>query len=278
MKMRIGMHPSQAARLDTQELRREYLVENVFRPDVCTLTATEAERFVFGGIMPVSGPLGLPEAFAEAVDAAFPLERRELALINVGGEGMAEIGGERYVLGPEDALYVGRGTADLSFRSVDAARPAKLFFASVPADTRHPTRRLPEAEARSVVRGDRSSAGRRRIVTYIAPDLLPTCRLVMGVTKLVDGTLWNTMPPHHHPRRSEIYLYYAMEADTYVVHLMGRPEETRHLVVRDEQAVIVPSWSIHSGVGTGPYAVAWIMAGENQTISDFEIVPPDVLA
>lgn len=278
MTMRFGMHPSQAARLDTRELRREYLVEEVFRPDDCTWTAIEAERFVFGGLMPVTATLRLPEAMARALDAASPLERRELALINVGGEGMVEVDGERLVLGPEDAMYVGRGAGDLSFRSVDGGSPAKLFFASVPAHAAFPTRRLPAAEARSVVRGDRSSAGRRRITTYIAPDLVPTCRLVMGVTKLVDGTLWNTMPPHHHPRRSEIYLYYGMEADTCVVHLMGRPDETRHLVVRDGQAVIVPGWSIHSGVGTGPYAVAWFMAGENQTISDFEIVHPNDLA
>jgi 4-deoxy-L-threo-5-hexosulose-uronate ketol-isomerase len=278
MERREGVHPSHARALDTQGLRQEYLVEKMFIPNVCKTIYCVSDRLIFGGVMPIEEAVTVPDEVSAPLGTRHFLERREMGLLNIGGEGTVKVDGEQFTLANMDGLYVGSGARELLFCSADASHPAKFYFVSGLAHTSHPTRLLHSSGARDVVRGSSLSCGKRRILTYIAPDIIPSCQLVMGVTKLVEGTLWNTMPPHTHINRSEVFMYYGMEPDTAVIHLMGEPRETRHLVVRDEQAVIVPGWSIHSGVGTGSYSLVWATVGENQEIMNFDLAPAASLA
>ena len=205
------------------------------------------------------------------------LQRRELGILNLGGAGTVRVDGRDHALGGRDGLYVGMGTREVSFRSTDAATPARFYFLSAPAHAGHPTRRVTLEEARKLRLGSAQEANARTIHQIIHPAVLPTCQLVVGLTQLEPGSVWNTMPAHTHERRMEVYLYLDLPADAFVLHLMGTPDETRHLVVRNEQAVISPSWSIHSGVGTRAYSFIWGMAGENQTFDDMDAVAMSVL-
>jgi len=277
METRQGIHSDQSSSLDTAALRREFMVEDVFKEDEITATHSLVDRIVFGGIMPATRIITLPASFGERFRAEYFLERREVGLINIGGLGWVEADGTRYELDSEDALYIGRGAREVSFGSVEPARPAKFWYVSVPAHATFASRKVSRTDAPSVIRGGPENCGRRNIISYLTPDILPTCQLLMGMTKLVDGTLWHTMPCHTHERRMELFLYFDMDADAFVVHLMGKPEESRHLMVRNEQAIIIPTWSIHSGVGTKRYALIWCMVGENQTLSDMDFVPMGTL-
>ncbi|EKP0308890.1 5-dehydro-4-deoxy-D-glucuronate isomerase [Aeromonas veronii] len=270
MQIRQSIHSDHAKQLDTQGLRREFLVEEIFMADQLTMTYSHIDRIVFGGIMPVTSTLGFSGDLGQAFGVSYFLERRELGLINIGGAGVIVVDGTTYEIDSAEALYVGQGAREISFASADPAQPAKFYYNSAPAHTHFPTRKITQAEAAPTTLGDAATSNRRTIYKYLVPDVLPTCQLLMGMTQLEDGSLWNTMPCHTHERRMEVYFYFNMQADAAVFHMMGKPDETRHLVVHNEQAVISPSWSIHSGVGTQAYTFIWGMVGENQVFGDMD--------
>ncbi|EOD55272.1 5-dehydro-4-deoxy-D-glucuronate isomerase [Aeromonas molluscorum] len=272
MQTRQSIHSDHAKQLDTQGLRREFLVEEIFTPNKLTMTYSHIDRIVFGGIMPVDAPLTFSDALGKAFGVTYFLERRELGLINIGGPGLVIVDGSPYEVGKAEALYVGQGARALSFASVNAEQPAKFYYNSAPAHTSYPTRKVTQDQASPATLGDPSTSNRRTIYKYLVPDVLPTCQLVMGMTQLEEGSLWNTMPCHTHERRMEVYFYFNMKEDAAVFHMMGKPDETRHLLVHNEQAVISPSWSIHSGVGTQAYTFIWGMVGENQVFGDMDHV------
>ncbi|MFO1119677.1 MAG: 5-dehydro-4-deoxy-D-glucuronate isomerase [Rhodospirillales bacterium] len=269
---RQAMHSSQARTLDTAGLRREFLIEEVFRPGALTMTYSHIDRIVVGGIMPGAAPVELPAAIGKSYGVAYFLERREMGLINIGGPGWAEVDGKRCEIGKEEALYIGMGTREVRFGSSNSAQPAKFYYNSAPAHRQYPTRRVTLAEASSVNLGEARTANRRTIHKFFVPEVLLTCQLSMGMTRLEEGSLWNTMPTHTHERRMEVYFYFDLPPDAAVFHMVGEPQETRHILVHNEQAVIAPSWSIHSGVGTTSYTFIWGMVGENQTFDDMDHV------
>jgi len=272
MEMRQAINSAHAKALDTQGLRREFLIPEVFRPGEMTMTYSQIDRIVVGGVMPLAGPLGLPEGIGRAFGVDFFLQRRETGMINVGGPARVVIDGEAVSVGTTEALYIGMGARELAFSSVDPTRPAKLYYNSAPAHRALPTRRLTLADAASVTLGDTRDGNRRTINKFLVPEVLETCQLCMGMTNLEEGSLWNTMPCHTHERRMEVYFYFNLDPDAAVFHFMGQPHETRHILVHNEQAVISPSWSIHSGVGTRAYSFIWGMIGENQTFDDMDQV------
>lgn len=277
MDIRQPVHSEHARTLDTAGLRRHFLVEDLFRPEQATLTYSQIDRIIVGGIHPVHDAVRFAPELGRHTGTDFFLQRRELGLINIGGDAVVDVDGKPYEVKAREALYVGQGVRDLAFRSVDAGRPARLYFNSAPAHTAYPTRKITLAEASPETLGDAKTSNRRTIHKFIVPDVLPTCQLLMGMTQLEPGSLWNTMPCHTHERRMEVYFYFDMPADGVVFHMMGRPDETRHLVVRNEQAVISPSWSLHSGVGTQAYTFIWGMVGENQVFKDMDHVPMTAL-
>jgi len=275
MQTREAVNSAFAKTLDTQGLREHFLIEEVFISGEMSMVYAHADRMIAGGICPSSVPLALPASSSLGTD--FFLARREMGLINIGGAGKIEIDGAAYQLGPRDGFYIGMGARDVRFSSLNSERPAKFYFNSAPAHRICPTRLITFDEAKHVEMGSDAECNRRTIHQYIHPAVLETCQLVMGMTMIHEGSVWNTMPVHTHERRMEIYFYFDMPEDRVVFHFMGKPDETRHLVVRNEQAVISPSWSIHSGVGTGSYAFIWGMAGENQTFMDMDNVPMSAL-
>lgn len=272
MQTRQSIHSDHAKQLDTEGLRREFLIEEVFSPNKLTMTYSHIDRIVFGGIMPVDSTLTFSNELGKSFGVTYFLERRELGLINIGGAGVITVDGTNYEVGKAEALYVGKGVRDVSFKSVDSAHPAKFYYNSAPAHTTYPTRKITQDQASPETLGDASTSNRRTIYKYLVPNVLPTCQLVMGMTQLEEGSLWNTMPCHTHERRMEVYFYFNMKDDAAVFHMMGKPDETRHLLVHNEQAIISPSWSIHAGVGTQAYTFIWGMVGENQVFSDMDHV------
>jgi 4-deoxy-L-threo-5-hexosulose-uronate ketol-isomerase len=277
MEIRQPIHSEHARTLDTAGLRRQFLVENLFVPDQATLTYSQIDRIIVGGIQPVTTGVRFSAELGKHTGTDFFLQRRELGLINVGGDAVVEVDGKRYEVGGREALYIGQGAKEIEFRSVDASRPAKLYFNCAPAHRHYPNKKITLAEASPETLGDAKTSNRRTIYKFLVPDVLPTCQLLMGMTQLEPGSLWNTMPCHTHERRMEVYFYFDMPADGVVFHMLGEPTETRHLVVRNEQAVIAPSWSIHSGVGTQAYTFIWGMVGENQVFKDMDHVPMTAL-
>jgi 4-deoxy-L-threo-5-hexosulose-uronate ketol-isomerase len=272
MDIRQPIHSEHARTLDSAGLRRHFLVERLFVPDEAVLTYSQLDRIIVGGIQPVARRLRFAPELGRLTGTDFFLQRRELGMINIGGGAMVSADGLHYEVGPREALYIGQGAKDLEFTSLDAAQPAKLYLNCAPAHTHHPNRKVTLAEASPETLGDARTSNRRTIHKFIVPSVLPTCQLLMGMTQLEPGSLWNTMPCHTHDRRMEVYFYFDMPADGVVFHLCGEPTETRHLVVRNEQAVISPSWSIHSGVGTQAYTFIWGMVGENQVFPDMDHV------
>nr|CAA43988.1 5-keto-4-deoxyuronate isomerase [Dickeya chrysanthemi] len=272
MQVRQSIHSDHARQLDTAGLRREFLIEHIFDADACTMTYSHIDRIIVGGVMPVHQAVTVGEDDGKQLGVTYFLERRELGAINIGGAGVVSVDGERYAIGHEEAIYIGKGARDIRFTSVDPAKPARFYYNSAPAHTTFPTRKITAAEASPQTIGDDATSNRRTINKYIVPDVLPTCQLTMGLTKLAEGNLWNTMPCHTHERRMEVYFYFDMDEETAVFHMMGQPQETRHILVHNEQAVISPSWSIHSGVGTKRYTFIWGMVGENQVFSDMDHV------
>jgi len=271
MDIRHASHPAEVKTFDTRRLRQEFLIETLFVPDRLVLTYSHVDRFIVGGAVPVNGPVKL-EADPKTIGAATFLERREAGIINVGGKGTITVDGTVYEMENKDCLYVGLGVKDVTFASADPKNPAKFYLNSVPAHQTYPTVKAAISEAMPQHLGSITNSNERTIYRYIHTGGIRSCQLVMGMTLLKPSNMWNTMPCHTHVRRSEVYFYFDMPEDGVVFHFMGEPRETRHLVVRNEQAVISPSWSIHSGVGTCNYTFIWGMAGENQTFEDMDPV------
>ena len=250
------------------EMRETFLVTNLFAPGELRLIYCETDRAVIGSAVPLGQPMAL--SAADELRAAFFCQRRELGVLNIGGAGLVRVDGTTHAMAPLDVLYVGRGSREVIFASDDAQKPAQFYLASYPAHAAFPTVLARHAEAAKVQLGSQAECNRRTINKYIHPDGVKSCQLVMGVTALEEGSVWNTMPPHTHTRRSEIYLYFDVAPEARVFHFMGRPDETRHLVVADRQAVISPAWSIHCATATRRYTFCWAMGGENQTFDDMD--------
>ncbi len=272
MEVRQSIHSDHAKQLDTDGLRRQFMIEKIFEADVYTMTYSHIDRIIVGGILPVSKAVSIGSEVGKQLGVSYFLERRELGVINIGGPGVIVVDGKAYEIGHQEALYVGMGAKDVQFTSVDGTKPAKFYYNSAPAHMTYPSRKITLAEASPQTIGDNTTSNLRTINKFIVPDVLPTCQLTMGLTKLAEGNLWNTMPCHTHERRMEVYFYFDMDPETAVFHMMGQPQETRHLLVHNEQAVISPSWSIHAGVGTKNYTFIWGMVGENQVFDDMDHV------
>lgn len=268
MELRTASSPRDVKTYDTARLREEFLIQDLFRPDEVKMVYSHIDRIITGAAMPVNKALTL--AAGEELRAEYFLQRREMGIINIGGEGKVTVDGTVYTLRHRDGIYVGRGCKDVVMESVDSAKPAKLYFNSTPAHKAYPTVYIRPEDCVNVELGSLEQSNHRNICKYILPGQVESCQLVMGMTTLRPGSVWNTMPCHTHDRRMEVYLYFDLPEDAFVVHYMGEPTETRHIVVRNEEAVISPSWSIHSGSGTQAYTFIWGMAGENQDFDDMD--------
>lgn len=253
------------------KLRDSFLIESLFQSVSVQLMYCDADRAIIGSAIPTASPL--PLGIDADLRADFFCQRRELGVLNIGGAGSVTVDGKKHAMGSLDGLYVGRGSRDISFASDDPKNPAAFYLLSYPAHADYPTTHASKSSAAAVQLGSVAAANRRTIFKYIHPDGIKSCQLVMGFTLLDSGSVWNTMPAHTHLRRSEVYLYFNVPADARVLHLMGTPNETRHLFVADRQVVVSPSWSIHSGCGTGAYSFCWGMGGENQAFDDMDPAP-----
>lgn len=271
-EVRYGCNPADAKNYDTQRLRQQFVVENLFSPDKVSITYTMHDRFIVGGAMPVTRQLPL-----EAIDplkAPNFLHRREIGIINVGGTGKVTVGDKTYVLENKEALYVGAGAHEVTFASVDSSNPAHFYFNSAAAHKAYPTKKITLKDANILKAGSLEESNERVINQLIINKIVPTCQLQMGMTELKPGSVWNTMPAHVHARRMEAYFYFEVPQGQAVCHFMGDPQETRHVWLHNEQAVISPEWSIHSGAGTSNYTFIWGMAGENLDYNDMDKVTP----
>jgi 4-deoxy-L-threo-5-hexosulose-uronate ketol-isomerase len=275
LDMRYGNHPEDVRRYDTSELRKHFLVETVFSLGEINLAYTHVDRVIFGGASPTRSRLEL--VGGKEIGTERFLDRRELGVINIGEPGRVVLDGKAMDLSKRDGLYVGMGTASVGFESADPAKPAKFYIVSSPAHQTYPTVKIEQSKANPRKLGAPETCNVRTIYQYVHPAVCKSCQLVMGLTMLEPGSVWNTWPCHTHERRMEVYLYFNMAKDARVFHMHGRPDETRHIVMANEQAVISPSWSIHSGVGTGAYTFIWAMAGENQNFDDMDnLAPSDI--
>lgn len=264
---RYGHHPDDFKRYDTEKIRSEFLIPQIFAPDEILLTYSHVDRVIAGGAHPVSKELKLVGGKAFGTDVF--LERRELGLICIEGQGEVTTDGKTWPMTKGEGMYVGMGTAEVSFRS-SSSNPAKFYLMSSPAHHSYPTVKITLEQANPTKLGEAENLNVRTIYKYIHPAVCQSCQLAMGMTILEPGSVWNTMPAHTHERRMEVYFYFDMADDTVVFHLHGQADQTRHIVMRNEQAVISPSWSLHAGVGTGRYTFIWGMAGENQTFTDMD--------
>ena len=271
MEIREAIAAATAKKFTTDELRNNFLVSDLFKPDEVKLVYTYYDRLMIGGILPVNKELEL-EVDEKIIGAPFLLNRREMGIINIGGQGKIIVDNQEYELDNKDALYIGMGAKDIRFASAEATKPAVYYMNSAPAHKTFPTTKISISQSEPLHLGDNANSNKRTIYKYIHPDGVKSCQLVMGLTMMSPANMWNTMPTHTHPRRIEAYFYFDIPGDNAVFHFMGEPSETRHLVVRDREVVISPSWSIHSGVGTNNYTFIWGMAGENQTFSDMDAV------
>lgn len=268
MEVRYANHPDDSRFYTTEELRNHYLMEKVFEEDEILLVYSHQDRIIAGGVMPVCKTLELEAS--DALRADYFLQRRELGIINIGGDGIVTLDGVEYNVKSKDGMYVGMGVKKVSFASVSKENPAKFYIASSPAHKSYPTYYIDFEKANHRPCGDAATLNKRVINQYIHPDVCQSCQLAMGMTQLAEGSGWNTMPSHTHERRMEVYFYFDIPQDNVVFHMMGQPQETRHIVMNDEQLVISPSWSIHSGIGTSNYSFIWAMCGENQEFDDMD--------
>ena len=274
-EVRYASHPADAKSYDTTRLREEYLVENLFVKDEINMVYTMYDRLIVGGAFPVTQPLALETI--DPLKAPNFLHRREIGVINVGGAGKVKVGNEEYTLNYKEALYVGSGDHEVVFSSDDADQLAKFYFNSSPAHKSFPTRKVTKADAVVLELGSLETSNARRINRMLVREVLETCQLQMGMTELQPGSVWNTMPAHTHSRRMEAYFYFELPQGQAVCHFMGQPDETRHIWMKNEQAVISPVWSIHSAAATNNYTFIWGMAGENLDYNDMDTIPPDEL-
>jgi 4-deoxy-L-threo-5-hexosulose-uronate ketol-isomerase len=268
IESRYAVSPTEVKQMDTEALRRHFLIETLFVPDACEWVLSFYDRFMAGGVMPVKRPVRLEAP--DNLKAVYFLERRELGMINVGGPGRVLAGGETFELAYKEALYLGKGIQEVQFVSLDAGAPAKFYLNSTPAHATFPSRKVSRKEAERVETGSAQTANHRVINKLLVNSVLPTAQLQMGMTELQTGSVWNTMPAHTHDRRMEVYFYFEVPQGQAVCHFMGEPQETRHLWMQNEQAVISPNWSIHSGAGTSNYSFIWGMAGENLDYGDMD--------
>ena len=276
MDIRYSANPNDVKRYTTEELRREFLITDLYVPDTVKATYSHVDRVVVLGVMPVHEKVPIDKGIDVWANfgTEYFLERREIGVFNLGGKGYIEADGERYDLGYEDCLYITKGTREVFFGSVDSADPARFYAASYPAHKACKTTLLTMEKANHRPLGDANFANKRVINQFIHPDVLETCQLSMGLTQLDPGSVWNTMPCHTHERRMEVYTYFEIPEDQTVIHLMGQPQEIRPIVMQNFDAVISPSWSIHSGCGTANYTFIWAMGGENQTFDDMDNLKP----
>ncbi|KGQ59836.1 5-dehydro-4-deoxy-D-glucuronate isomerase [Gallibacterium anatis] len=274
MKILHNMHPEDAKHYDTTRLREAFLCEDLFQPGKINVVYSHIDRLVALGAIPNSGEiLSLDEVIdKKSFGTEFFLERRELGIINLGGTAVITTKQGSFTVGHLDAIYLGKGTEEITFSSKDDKSPAVLYGLSAPAHRTFPSKLIKYVDARKVKLGTLENSNARTINQYLHPEVLETCQLCMGMTELEKGSVWNTMPAHTHERRMEAYLYFNIEPDQVVFHFLGEPTETRHIVVRDKQLIISPSWSIHSGCGTKNYSFVWGMVGENQTFDDMDFV------
>lgn len=271
MEVRYGGNPADVMTATTDRLRADYMVEGAFAPGQLRLTYTHVDRMIVGGACPTEVPLAFGDG-AELGTVHF-FSAREAGIANLGGPGAITVDGQRFAMGNRDILYIGRGARAVTLASDDSARPAWFYLNSVPAGGDHPHRLIPKSGAKRITLGDAAKSNLRSLAMYIHPEVAPSCLLLMGITDPAPGSIWNTMPPHLHERRMEAYCYFDMAAEDRVMHFMGRPDQTRHLVAANGDIVLSPAWSIHMGAGTGPYAFVWGMTGENQAYTDFTPVP-----
>jgi 4-deoxy-L-threo-5-hexosulose-uronate ketol-isomerase len=275
MELRYAVHPADFKNYDTMKLRKEFLIENVFISDEISLVYSMYDRYIAGGAMPVVKALKLDTS--DDLKADYFLERREMGIINVGGEAEIEAEGTVYKIGFKEALYLGKETKDVVFKSVDRLKPAKLYINSAPAHHKYPSKKVTKKDAEVTTLGSPEASNHRTINKLLINSVLPTCQLQMGMTELMSGSVWNTMPVHTHNRRMEAYFYFEVPEKQGICHFIGDPDETRHIWMKNEQAVFSPSWSIHSAAGTSNYTFIWGMAGENLDYSDMDVRYPDTL-
>ena len=279
MELRTAASPKDVKHYDTARLREEFLIQNLFVPGEIKMVYSHIDRIITGAAVPTDKEIVVTAG--EELRADYFLERREMGVINIGGAGVITIDGKEYQVDFKEGMYIGMGSKDISFKSKNSSNPAKFYFNSAPAHKTYPTVLIkPEGVAsegvvivkaeNKVELGSLEDANHRTICKYILPGQVESCQLVMGMTKLEPGSVWNTMPCHTHDRRMEVYLYFEMPEDAFVMHYMGEPQETRHIVMRNEEAVISPSWSIHSGCGSRAYTFIWGMVGENQDFDDMD--------
>jgi 4-deoxy-L-threo-5-hexosulose-uronate ketol-isomerase len=271
MQIRFQNSPKETSEMNTQQLRENFLVEGLMKDDQLELVYSHYDRVIIGGAKPVNKAIDL-ENHAE-LRAEYFLQRREIGIINVGGNGIIEADGEKFEMEKLSCVYLGKGTQKVNFKSANKNSPAVFYFLSAPAHCSHPNKKFTKELALPVQMGDQATANKRTIYKYIHADGIQSCQLVMGLTILNEGSVWNTMPAHSHTRRMEAYFYFDVAADQGVLHLMGEPKETRHLVIANHVAVISPPWSIHAGCGTANYGFIWGMAGENYVYTDMDPAP-----
>ncbi|UXP32781.1 5-dehydro-4-deoxy-D-glucuronate isomerase [Reichenbachiella agarivorans] len=270
-EVRYASSPQAVKQYDTDALRKEFLIDDLMQPDEVVLVYTHYDRYIAGSAVPVKGSLTLETI--DPLKAEHFLDRRELGVINVGGEGTITVDGVAYELSYKDALYVAMGTKEVVFSSKDASKPAKFYLNSAPAHKAFTTKKITKAEANKIELGSLETANHRTVCQMLVASVVETCQLQMGMTELKTGSVWNTLPSHVHDRRMEVYLYIEVPQGQSVCHFMGQTDETRHIWMQNEQAVISPPWSIHSGAGTSNYTFIWGMAGENLDYGDMDVCP-----
>lgn len=268
MKMLYTADQTRYQRMTNAELKEAFVINDLFQAGELVLTYTDVDRAVVGSAVPTNSPLGLPTH--KELAAEFFCERREVGIINIGQQGTVIVDGIEYNMENKDSLYVARGSKDVSFKSIDHGNPAKFYFVSYPAHRETKTVHIPKTKANAISLGTQADCNTRTIYQSICPGVVDSCQLVMGITELAEGNIWNTKPPHTHKRRSEVYMYFDINEENRVFHFMGKPEETRSVVLKAGQAIVSPSWSIHSGAGSSNYTFIWAMGGENQQFDDMD--------
>ena len=275
MDIRYSVNQRDFKRYTTQEMRDEFLITGLYQPDQVTAVYSHVDRMVTLGCMPVQEEVSIDKGIDVwgNFGTDYLLERRELGMFNIGGPGVVKADDQTFEMNYKDCLYITQGTKVVTFKSLDPEKPAKFYMVSAPAHRSYETRLLKLADANKRPLGDLKTSNKRVINQFIHPDVLKTCQLSMGMTVLEPGSVWNTMPAHTHERRMEIYMYFEIPKDNVVFHMMGEGNETRHIVMQNEEAVISPSWSIHAGAGTSNYTFIWAMGGENQAFDDMDNIP-----